>query len=374
MAKFVVVLVVAASSCTGSVAESGAGSPTESAGSSTESDESLTDRPAGDESSVEMASETSDSVNADSLSGDVSSEEASKVGNGGCAPADVGPGNLQIESGSNRYDVRVFVPSAAQTGESLPLVMNWHGLGSSGLEQVALTDFESVAEREGFIVVHPTGLVIPGSATSSWELDGTSIPGRDDLAFAHDLIDTMIDGHCVDATRVYSTGMSNGGFFTSRLVCELSDRLAAASSIAGLSHFEDCAPERAVPFIGFHGTDDEVVPFGGGTSRLSGGDLEIDPAFFEQKMPQEFGEFAEGASCSSTLTAVSISDEVIRHDYGDCDSGVTMSFYEIVGGGHTWPGSPLGVFLTDSLGVTTMDVSATELSWSFFQEHHLAIG
>ncbi len=274
-----------------------------------------------------------------------------------------------MNSGGNSYETRIYVPSGFEPGQPTPVVLNFHGLGSTGIQQVALTDYEALAKSEGFIVVHPTGLDIPGRG-ASWELDQTDIPGRDDLAYANDLIDLMIADYCGDTNRIYSTGMSNGGFFTSRLVCELADRLAAASSIAGVSHFDDCNPSRAVPFLAFHGTSDKVVPFLGGTSSLGDG-VAGDSTFFDQVMPEEFAEFADDAGCSLEPEVKTISNEVTSFDYGDCGLDTPMRFYEITGGGHTWPGSPIGPLLTAFLGKTTDDINATTLSWQFFSEHTL---
>ncbi len=283
-----------------------------------------------------------------------------------CPGLEPGASTITVSSGGNSYETRIYIPSAFEDGQPTPVVLDFHGLGSTGIQQVALTDYEALAKSEGFIVVHPTGLNIPGRG-ASWELNQTDIPDRDDLAYASELIDLMTEEYCGDANRIYSTGMSNGGFFTSRLVCELADRIAAASSIAGVSHFEGCEPSRDVPFLAFHGTNDKVVPFSGGTSTLGEG---VD-GFFDQVMPEEFAEFAADAGCSPEPDVEIISDEVSRFDYVDCDGDTPMSFYEIAGGGHTWPGSPIGPLLTAFLGKTTEDVNATKLSWKFFSEHTL---
>ena len=135
----------------------------------------------------------------------------------------------------------MFVPSA-YAGSPLPVVIDWHGLGSNGPHQAMYSGYESVAEAEGFIVVHPTGVA---DAPRRAELVA-AVPGagreRDDLAFAGALIDELVANWCADPARVYSTGMSNGGFFTARLICEMSDRIAAAVSVAGTYHPEGCDP------------------------------------------------------------------------------------------------------------------------------------
>ena len=250
-------------------------------------------------------------------------------------------------------------------------MLNWHGLGSTGADQAAYTGYEALAESAGFIVVHPTGVPAPGSNLNSWELaDGQDL-NRDDVAFANALIDVLIDDWCADATRVYSTGMSNGGFFTARLLCEAAERIAAASSIAGTYHPDGCAPARAVPYLAFHGTADLVVPFaGGGQSVLLTDDDPVQRAFFEQVMPDEFAQFAADAGCPLNPTITPVGHEVLRYEYTGCVDGIPLTFFEVTGGGHTWPNSPLAD-QTAVLGHTTHDIDATADSWAFFQQHTL---
>jgi polyhydroxybutyrate depolymerase len=287
-----------------------------------------------------------------------------------CSDLAVGVSEFTLTAGGADHPVRVFVPST-YAGAPVPLVVNWHGLGGNGPDQAAVTRYEELAESEGFIAVHPTGVPAAGDSRNSWQLAPT--PGeRDDVRFADDLLDRLIADWCVDANRVYSTGMSNGGFFTARLVCEMADRLAAASSVAGLYHVDDCAPSRPVPYLAYHGTADTVVPFDGdGQSVLLGAGS--DPAlrvFFEQVMPDEFAEFAADAGCDPTPTSTPIGD-VIRYDYAGCADDTPMSFFEVTGGGHTWPNWPIADAVGALFGYTTTAVDATVDSWEFFEQHTL---
>jgi polyhydroxybutyrate depolymerase len=40
--------------------------------------------------------------------------------------------------------------------------------------------------------------------------------------------------------------------------------------------------------------------------------------------------------------------------------------YAVIGGGHTWPGSPVEIA---SLGPTTHEIDASQLIWAFFAAH-----
>ncbi len=321
---------------------------------------------ADDSAEATEAAETTDESETDE---EADTTEAPAVGEG--CQVDTGIGRISSEAGGPIQGAQVYVPTTFD-GTLLPVVINWHGLGSDGPQQALFTDYEALAEREGFIAVHPTGTPGPGDNRNSWELIQLDIPNRDDIAFANDLIDQLIADFCVDESRVYSTGMSNGGFFTSRLLCDMADRIAAGVSVAGLSHPDECDPSRAVPFMAFHGTADLVVPFAGGESSLLEGEATEDfTEFFAQVMPDEFSEFAADFGCELEPEVSEIGVETIRYDYLGCDDDVPLIFYEVTEGGHTWPSSPLGPLLLDTLGYTTTDVDATADGWAFMSQFSL---
>jgi polyhydroxybutyrate depolymerase len=290
---------------------------------------------------------------------------------GGCSTVEAGVSRFTSTAGGAPIQVRVFVPPGFE-GSPLPAVLDWHGLGSNGQQQLTLTAYTILARSEGFVAVHPTGAPAAGDSRNGWELAQFDDPARDDLAMVDEVIDRLVGQLCVDPDRIYSTGLSNGGFFTSRLVCERADRIAAAVSVAGVTHPDDCDPSRPVPYLAFHGTDDRVVPFDGGRSVLQGGlSNPATDAFFDQSMPEEFAQFATDFGCEPEAEAVSVGDEVVRHDYRGCDDGIPLAFYEITGGGHTWPGSPIGPLLTGALGRTTDQVDATAEGWAFMSRFRL---
>ena len=279
----------------------------------------------------------------------------------------VGLSTEVLTSGGNEYNYQFTVPSSYD-GSPLPVVLDFHGIGSNGAQQAVFSGWSAAAEAEGFLSVQPTGLMVDGDDRASWELPQFETPVRNDIQFVVDLIDVVSSQICIDPARIYSTGMSNGGLFTSTVVCALSERIAAAVSVAGVTHHESCSPTRAVPYLAFHGTDDAVVPFnGGGESALDGTDGSSE--FFEQVIPEEFAEFADSSGCSGS-TDSEITPEVTLTSYSGCNDDVPLGFYTIEGGGHTWPGSSISAAIP-TLGVTNLDISATEIAWEFFSQHTL---
>lgn len=255
----------------------------------------------------------------------------------------------------------LFVPSSYEAGTEVPLVFNFHGRGSTANEQFAYTLLTTLAEEEGFIVVYPNG-TLDDTEISFWNV---GFPGPtsnvDDVGFTMAILDRLITEYSIDETRVYSTGMSNGGYFSYKLACEQSDRFAAVASVTGSvvpTELESCNPERAVPVMQIHGTADLVVPYEGSLFGAPIEDLvdfwvdvnDCDPTPAFTEVPDTNSE--DGSTAEHYL-------------YANESSGNAVELYKVIGGGHTWPGA---VFI---IGVTNQDISANELIWEFFKKHKL---
>ena len=290
-----------------------------------------------------------------------------------CTSVPTGMGEFVLDAGGGEHDVRVYVPTTYDGSSELPLVVNFHGFGSNGQQQAAISGYEDLAEAQGFVVVHPTGVPASGDeqGRNSWEAVERDDPAKDDLAFTNELLDLLIEDYCVDETRVYATGMSGGGLFTSQLVCEMSDRLAAASSVAAISYPESCDPAQPVPFMAIHGTEDETVPFDGDLTGTRFEGEEFIEVLFSEPIPDQFARFAEVMGCDPEGERVQASTDVITTTYGNCDDDVPLVFYEVVGGGHAWPSSPFAERLAQLQGYITFDIDATADSWAFFEQHTL---
>lgn len=286
-----------------------------------------------------------------------------------CSGLEQVPVGLQtgaIVSGGVEYKYQWTVPSTYD-GSPIPVVLDFHAIGSNGAQQAVFAGWTALAETAGFLAVEPTGIAVAPDERASWELPPFDTDERNDVAMVRDLLDQVASNVCIDPARIYATGMSNGALFTSVLVCDLGDFIAAAVSVAGVTHDDSCNPSRPVPYLAFHGTDDTTIPYRGeGETTLGGSE---GGAFFEQVMPEEFGEFAADFGCTESTDSV-VSESVTLTAYTGCTSEVEMGFYTIDGGGHTWPGSVFSS-LIPTLGVTTMEVDATALAWEFFQRHSL---
>jgi polyhydroxybutyrate depolymerase len=244
-----------------------------------------------------------------------------------------------------------YVPRSYDGRRPVPVVFEFHGYGSSALVQVFYGNFISLADRHGFVIVAPNGQ----GADRHFNLTGEA-GLQDDVAMIGALLDHIESTMCVDQTRVYATGMSDGGAVTSALACRDPNRFAAFGAVAVVVYVSGCA-DTPVPIMAFAGTADPVVPFNGGVVRCCG-----HPTL--AGAPSAMAGWAQHDGCTATPVVDQLSTQVQRRTYTGCTGGAAV-FYVIEGGGHTWPGS----IPDPSLGMTTRQINASSTIWSFFDAH-----
>lgn len=290
------------------------------------------------------------------------------VASSGCGSSVAEPGSSPKTIGERAY--LQYVPDAHDGQTPVPMVLNFHGLTSNAGQQVFLTGLDAKAGEEGFVAIHPEGSLIPGTETTFFNTDISGESDQiDDVAFVDALLDELEANLCVDTNRIFTTGMSNGGFMSSALACTLSERFAAAASVAGMTYPEgSCNPTRPVAMLHVHGTGDVVVPFDGGSSSLSGegGTLEGADVTFVP-IPGEIDQWSEELGCDGDPEVIEFSDEVTVEDFGGCDAD--LEFWIVDGGGHTWPGTSAALALQSQLGFSTDDFNTTDLVWDWFVAH-----
>lgn len=269
-------------------------------------------------------------------------------------------GSFEHDGNTRLY--RVHLPTGYMPGDNLPLVINLHGFGSTSLEQLVYSNFNALADTAKIMVVYPQGLVGTttwGAVGSSW--DAYFGTGIDDLGFIDELIDRLYTDYNIDLSRVYSTGMSNGGFMSYRLACELSDRVAAIASVTGsmaFSQISNCTPNRSVPVLEIHGTSDLVVNYNGITG-------------FTPSIPSVVDFWVNHNSCDPTPTMITvpnvsvIDNTTTTAERYTCDEDTKVWLYTVANGSHTWPGA----FPIPGAGTTSQDFSATQLIWEFFSQY-----
>jgi len=276
--------------------------------------------------------------------------------------------SLQYDGVERSY--LLHLPPAYDGEEELPVLFVFHGGSGDGEGMVRVTHISDVADERGFIAVYPDGL------NKSWNDGRPEVnPGVDDVGFISALIDELEREYHIDARRVYSTGISNGGMFSLRLACELSDRIAAAAPVAALMGevlSQTCSPPRPVPVMFVMGNNDPLVPWEGGkvgTARLDRGRV------LSAADSVSFWVVADGCSETPVVTYLPDADpgdgtRIRRETYTGGRNGSEVVMLVVEGGGHTWPGG-LQYARELVIGATSRDIDAGEVIWEFCEGFQL---
>lgn len=268
-----------------------------------------------------------------------------------------------IFSGGIYRTYRLYVPTIYTGLTARPLIFNLHGYTSNALQQQQYSNFKPIADTANFLMVFPQGTK-DGNNQPYWNA-GFSSTQVNDIAFLSALIDSLDLTYNINLNRVYSTGMSNGGFMSHTLACELSNRITAIASVTGgiftTQYGTNCHPTRPVPVMQIHGTSDGTVPFAG---NMSQGMMPIDSVVKYWVTKNNCNPVATFSNVPNTSTSDGCTAEHYKFNGGN--SGSTVELYKIIGGTHSWPGFPFG-------GVgTNMDINASKEIWRFFNKYSLS--
>jgi polyhydroxybutyrate depolymerase len=273
---------------------------------------------------------------------------------------------------------RLYKPKVSPKG-AMPLLLVLHGGGGSGsnMEALTLAQFNRIADMYGVVVAYPDGV------GGGWN-DGRSTTriqaikeGVDDVGFIRALVAHIAAQTPINHKRVYATGISNGGLMSFRLACDASDLFTAVAPVAANLSVElatECKPARMIPLAIMNGTDDPMMPWLGGDIRVLGtrrGEVLSAQDTFERwasigdcALPNTHMKFDRDAK--KTKTNSLDQGTVITHVARDCTNFSELRLYEIIGGGHTWPGGYQ--YLSERIvGRVSHELNASNEIWKFFR-------
>ncbi len=262
-----------------------------------------------------------------------------------------------IEHDGEMRSYILYVPQVYEEIEEVPLVLCFHGYGSSAQTIAFYANFQEIADTANFIIAFPQGAIHDNS--THWNVEGwINNSPYDDIGFADLLINEISSEYAINQDRIYSTGMSNGGFMSFLLACQLSDKIAAVASVTGSitpQNLEDCSPTKFIPFLQIHGTSDNVIPY-----ELSVNYTESIPTLLDYWT--SFNECEEDPTFEA-LPNISTTDfsTVEKYTYTDCTSNIENIHFKVLGGGHDWPGA-----------WGNMDINASKEIWDFFAQYDIS--
>lgn len=158
---------------------------------------------------------------------------------GGACPTLVA-GTNTFATGDTTYSVEVWLPPAP---DGAPLLFAWHSLGNTATGIVSGMGLEPLVAAEGIILIAPQS----SGAPTEWRILDTPTNNPDYRLF-EDLLACAWSQWGVDLDRVWSTGMSAGGLWTSYLSMHGSTWLAATAPMSGGSTIYN-TPDEPIPVM-----------------------------------------------------------------------------------------------------------------------------
>ena len=242
-----------------------------------------------------------------------------------------------IDVGGHDRTYRLYKPKGLPASASLVVML--HGGFGTDAQAERSYGWDELADSSKFVVAYPGGL------NRAWNVNGGGCCGRpakqgiDDVGFITAAIADIKRNLSIDASRVYATGMSNGGMMSYTLACDTSI-FAAIGPVSG-TQLDPCPSPHPVSVMTIHGTKDPLVPYGGGPGRgfahINGPPVPESNAFW-RKVDQ----------CQTPVETTSGS---VTTSTAGCPDNRSVVLITVNGGGHHWPD-----FATDKL-------------WQFFAAH-----
>jgi polyhydroxybutyrate depolymerase len=292
-------------------------------------------------------------------------------------PAAAGSKLVKTKVDGIERDYELTIPPDYNGTKKAPLLLSIHGFSTNIGQQDKGTQFPGEAGKRGYIVVTPQApsvkLTIAGTTLSQplWNVpdaigaSGFTMPtATDDVSYLNGLLGQLETKLCIDKTREYVSGISNGAEMTVALICKYDQRFAAAAPVSGINILSTCHARHRTPLIVFHGTADPLLNYDGGSVL---GSLKL------PSVPSRMAAFAALGDCTVPAATTQPYKDV-RLSVWQCPAPMALELYTVIGGGHSWPGAPTngvrGKDLPAYVGMETQSISATQLILDFFDKRH----
>ncbi|MFZ0279461.1 MAG: hypothetical protein WAL60_21365, partial [Candidatus Sulfotelmatobacter sp.] len=192
----------------------------------------------------------------------------------------------------------------------------------------------------------------------------------DDIAFLNQMLDQLALKYSVDTHRIYATGLGDGGFMALRVGCEMADRIAAIAPVgAAMPKTMICLPARPVPALFINGTDDPIVPYGGGTYKP--GQFHALSAEDSAKTWAKFDRCDEKPAQEKIQPLQKGEKEIKTFTFNGCHDNAQVVLYAVKDGGNTWPGGEQ--YMSEKeVGKTSNALNANETIWTFLSTKKIA--
>ncbi|GAA2378663.1 extracellular catalytic domain type 1 short-chain-length polyhydroxyalkanoate depolymerase [Dactylosporangium salmoneum] len=263
--------------------------------------------------------------------------------------------------------MHVYVPDARPAHPAIVVAM--HGCGGSGPGFYSGSEFASLADRYGYIVIYPTATQQAGfgNCFDTWSDAAKRRGGGSDPVSIVSMVTYAEQQYGGDPNRVFATGSSSGGMMTNEMLALYPDVFKAGAAFMG------------VPFTCFANAAD----YPPGTSRCTGGSMDRTPQQWGDAVRQAYPGYSGPRprmqlwhGTSDTLVPYSLLQEEIeqwtnvfglsqsptstdtpqsgwnRRRYADSTGTVQVEAYSIQGAGHSLPSAGMAAYAVAFFGLT----------------------
>ncbi len=230
------------------------------------------------------------------------------------------PGNFTFNMtfGGRSRSFNLHVPGSYTGQVAVPLVLDLHGFGSTATQQAYISGFRQKSDRVGFLVAFPQGV------SNSWNAYGccgtADLSNIDDVGFLKAVVNQIASMGTIDHSRVYITGLSNGGFMSHRVACEAADVFAAAAPVSAPLNLNDpatCRPARPITVVHFHGLNDTTIPYDG--------------SFGIESAPDSLTSWRAINGCTGSATVLNLGGSSRCETFKTCNDGAEAGLCSLDG-------------------------------------------
>ncbi|KAI1084150.1 carbohydrate esterase family 1 protein [Whalleya microplaca] len=286
------------------------------------------------------------------------------AGTKGCGESHLFNGITQyydLTSSGRKRNYSIHLPGDYNESRPYPVVLGFHGSSSVGLFFEVDTKLSEDRYSANKIMVYPDGV---GGAWAGANYSQVSVD--EDLQFVTDLLNEIRDGYCVDDSRIYATGMSNGGGFVNTIACNAVGGEFAAFAPASGSYYTDnngvkggCTPARVpLPLLEVHGGNDKSVHYDGGVGE--GGN--------EPAISTWLGWWAERNGCTDKKIEDTFDGDV-HHTTWTCGGNAkgVLQHWKVDSMGHCWASTEIN-FSQIAAGEGPTHIEASKIIMEFFDQ------
>lgn len=248
-----------------------------------------------------------------------------------------------VKVGTSTRKTLTYVPKNVE--KSPALVISLHGMNQDPEFQQKQTQWNVLADTEGFIVTYPLG------NNRMWDTSGMG-----DVKFVEAVMKDMELKHNVDRNRIYLSGFSMGSWLGYHCLETLGDKIAAFGPVSGVDIGKQPKANRKVSIMHIHGTGDDVFKYTGDPSHMAGGYPAIEE--YVKKWAAYEGCDASNPQVIRPYPAGRKTANDTRTIYNNVNDDVEVNLISIDGKGHWHSNEPNGVNSTREL-------------WNFFKRHQL---